>query len=546
MVDIDRQWTDVLVLGAGIAGYRAAAAAVNLGAKVTLVSRSKGASPYVIGFNAPIGGKDNHDTPQAYYEDMVKGGYGLNDTRLVAQLANHAAQGFTDLSDIHVPFSKIGPIPKLRHLSGNRHPRSVFVPGGTGKSVLNALSNEVQRSAATVLSGYKVLDLIRAGEQVIGAVVWKIHSNTLTFIYSRATVLATGGLGQAFGDTTYPADVSGQSFGLAYRAGATLIDMEFIQFEPVVTVWPVACKGMEMPTAMLGDGARIRNALGERFLVTEQNPKGEKGIEKARMALLIQNEINEGRGLPQGGVTFDTTVLPKETLESYVSHCKRLRSAGIDPCVTAPIVAPAAHSIMGGVAIDDHCWSGVPGLYVAGEAAGGVHGASRIAGNGCADAIVFGDIAGRTAAGNLLASPPSKTDFIEREHLNRLFNINLLHRNDEVTALKTEAQQALTMAAGIYRQEDQLLHGLQTVNQIQSRIGPSSEAGLRSMIDLLELSNILLASSCVIHAALLRKESRGAHQRLDYKSQDDENWLKHIGFYQDADSVLSHKLLPVQ
>ncbi|PLC50716.1 L-aspartate oxidase [Pollutimonas subterranea] len=546
MTTTERQWTDVLILGGGIAGYRAAVAAMAQGVKTTLISRGRGASPYVIGFNAPIGSIDDRDTPEIYMQDMIRGGYELNDKRLVSALAEHSIQSFKDLRALKVPFSNTNEHVSQRHLSGNKYARSVFVPEGTGKSILNALIKQSQQNGVEILTGYKVIELIRCEQRVIGAIVWKYHARNLVFIYARAVVLAMGGMGRAFSDTTYPADVNGESFGLAYHAGATLIDMEFIQYEPVVTVWPETCRGMEMPTAMLGDGAYLKNATGDRFLLTPANPKGEKGVEKARMALLIQNEINEGRGLSQGGVAFDTTVLDPAILESYVSHCKRLRAAGVDPRVTPPIVAPAAHSIMGGVAIDEKCWSGVPGLYVAGEATGGVHGASRIAGNGCADALAFGFIAGVSAASDIGPPLPSDICSMEDELLSNIQHVSLLDPKDNVQALKDDIRHALSTSAGIYRNESGLRQGSEKVRAVQMKIVRNKSADLQESISVTELSNMALASQCVIQAALLREESRGAHQRLDYRSQDDEKWLVHIGFKKAMNATLSHELLPIQ
>ena len=546
MTTTERQWTDVLILGGGIAGYRAASAAAAQGVKTTLVARGKGASPYVIGFNSPIGSVDNRDDTDAYMRDMIQGGSQLNDKRLVSALAENSIQGFKDLLQLKVPFASAGEKISQRHLSGNTYPRSVFVPGGTGKSVLDSLAKHARHSGVQILAGYKVIELIRYEQKIIGAIVWKYHTRTLLFIYARAVVLAMGGMGRAFSDTTYPADVNGEAFGLAYRAGATLIDMEFIQYEPVVTVWPEACKGMEMPTAMLGDGAHLKNANGCRFLLTPENPKGEKGIEKARMALLIQDEINAGRGLHPGGVIFDTTVLRPDALESYVSHCKRLRAAGVDPKISPPIVAPAAHSIMGGVAIDENCWSGVPGLYVAGEAAGGVHGASRIAGNGCADALAFGAIAGISAANDMAPYPSSDICSTEDELAQNIQQASLLDSNDSAQSLKAEVRHALTTSAGIYRNESGLRQGLKMIRNIQKKITKNKSTDLKESISIIELSNIALASQCVIQAALMRQESRGAHQRLDYRNQDDEKWLVHIGFKKTANETLSHGLLPIQ
>jgi succinate dehydrogenase/fumarate reductase flavoprotein subunit len=536
--------TDVLVLGGGMSGYRAALAAREAGAAVTMAFRAKGASPYVIGFNAPLGHVDARDNAQVYFDDTVRGGYELNDRRLVRALAEQAVPAYQDLVRLGVPFALstepgADGLPKAlqRHLSGNTYPRSVYIPAGTGGAILDAMSVHSRDIGIQAISGHKVVDLLRDGDEVVGALLWKPHSETLVAVRARAVVMATGGIGRLYADSTYPADVGADSFALAFDAGASLIDMEFVQFEPVVTVWPEACRGMEMPTAMLGDGAQLRNVLGERFMMRYNPPHAERGIEKAKMALYIQKEIDEGRAFPAGGVLFDTTLLPPEKLESYISHCKRLRNAGLDPAQQAPMVAPAAHSIMGGVAIDEHGWSGVPGLYVGGEAAGGVHGASRLAGNGCSDTLVFGAVAGRGAAVGMLPRKTRDWTGIEARAMVALTKTRGTGP-DIALEVKEAIRRTLSAAAGIWRSGASLQQGRQTLHQITERIENATAVNTAVIVDLIEARRMALAARMILDASLSRTESRGAHQRTDFPERDDANWLCHTSFRRGPDGNL--------
>jgi succinate dehydrogenase/fumarate reductase flavoprotein subunit len=544
--------TDVLVLGGGLAGYRAAIAARERGAEVTIAYRARGASPYVIGFNAPLGHVDDRDMPQVFFDDMIRGGYGLNDKRLARVLAYESIDAFESLAQLGVPFARGTELTTdgqrkalQRHLSGNTYPRSVYIPEGTGRAILEALIGKSHEDGIRTIAGHKIVQLLRHNDAVIGALLWKPQTQTLLSVSARAVVIAMGGIGQLYADSTYPVDVAADAFGLAFDAGARLIDMEFVQFEPVVTVWPEACRGMEMPTAMLGDGAQLRNALGERFMMRYNPPLGERGIEKAKMSLFIQQELDEGRGFPEGGVLFDTTLLSPEKLESYVSHCKRLRAAGVDPAVRAPIVAPAAHSTMGGVFIDDNGWSGMPGLYVGGEAAGGVHGASRVAGNGCSDTLVFGAVAGRGAAYGMLAHAPGRQAAATAEALGRL---EALHGSGagDATQSKDAIRAMLPQAAGIWRSRASLLHGLGELNAISERLDAATGGNLADIVSVIEARHMTVTARMILGAALSRAESRGAHQRTDFPQRDDANWLRHISFRKGVDGRMVEETIPIQ
>jgi succinate dehydrogenase/fumarate reductase flavoprotein subunit len=507
---------------------------------------ARGASPYIIGCNSPIGHADARDRPEIYFDDMVRGGYGLNDRRLVRVMSEQAVDAWRELVAIGVPFAGNGERLAQRHLSGNTYPRSIYVAEGTGRVVLEHLAARAEAIGVQTLPGRKIVDLLHDGDDVVGALLWDRHAQQLCAITARAVVLAMGGIGRIYDDSTYPTDVGSGAYGLALKAGARLMDMEFVQFEPVVTVWPEACRGMEMPTAMLGDGAHLINADGERFMFRYNPEHGEKQIEKARMSLCIQTEIDEGRGLPDKSVIFDTTVLPREKLESYITHVRRLRNAGVDPAITPPHVRPAAHSQMGGVFIDDTGWSGVPGLYAGGESAGGVHGASRLAGNGCSDTLVFGALAGRGAASDLFAPTPRDWDSVIAATLEPL-RAKMHRRGSGVAAdIKDTVRDVMPRAAGIWRREETLADGLARLDECARMAADAlSTGGLDEAIEAIELDHMISTARMIAEAALLRTESRGAHQRTDFPQTDDANWLKHTSFSRDSQGGIVRDDLPI-
>ena len=537
----------MLVLGGGLAGHRAAVAARQSGASVTMAYLARGASPYVIGCNSPIGHADDRDRPEIFFEDMVRGGYGLNDRRLVRIMSTEAIEAQQELSALGVPFPSDNGKITQRHLSGNSYPRSLFIPEGTGRIILERLSAHAEKIGVSTLSGLKVVDLLNDGGEIAGALLWDRRTEEFTAIGARAVVLAMGGIGRIYSDSTYPADVGSDSYGLALKHGACLIDMEFVQFEPVVTVWPEACRGMEMPTAMLGDGAHLINVKGERFMFRYNPEFGERQIEKARMALCVQTEIDEGRGLPDDSVIFDTTVLDPERLESYKTHVRRLRNAGVDPLVTPPHVRPASHSQMGGVLIDEHGWTGIPGLYAGGESAGGVHGASRLAGNGCADTLVFGALAGRGAGNGMAGATARDWPAIVAASMATIEDKADRKGQARAADLKDALRHTMLRAAGLWRHEDTLLDGQNALSEL-ARTASSDMAtgGIEQGIEACELDHMLQTAQMIVKAALLRTESRGAHQRRDFPDQNDTVWLKHTGFTTDRAGGFTHQDVPIR
>ncbi len=545
--DIRIAQADVLVLGGGIAGHRAAVAARGSGASVALAYHARGASQHIIGFNVPLGDADQRDSADAYYEDMVRGGYALNERRLVRALADGAKPALAELDALGVPFARIGGKFAQRHLSGNTYARSVYHPNGIGRLILDRLMACCEESGVQAYSGWRAIALLRDGADVVGALLVKRNTQELLAIHAGATVLATGGIGAIYADSTYPADVAADSYAFAFDAGATLIDMEFVQFEPTIVVHPEGCKGMEMPTAMLGDGAQLLNADGERFMFRYNPDHGELQIEKARMSLCIQREIDEGRGLADRSVLFDTTKVAGDRLESYVSHCRRLRAAGLDPATSAPHVRPAAHSHMGGVLIDERTFTGVPGLFAAGEAAGGVHGASRIAGNGASDVIVFGGIAGKAAAKQRLAIATRPWRRIHDQALQALRRAHGGSGKRPPDEVKRAVREIMLETAGLYRNEGTLASGATRLEELQHCIDAGLKAdGPGDAVRAVQAANMVLVGCMIIASARKRRESRGAHQRTDFATRDDANWLRHTGIKRDRTGAIALESVPIR
>ena len=539
--------TDVLVLGGGLAGFRAAVSARNSGAEVIAAYQAHGASQYIIGFNAPLGDSDPRDNPEVYFDDIVKGGYGLNDRQLVSVVAEGAIDALNELVSIGIPFERVGKKFAQRHLSGNSYPRSVFHPNGIGRLALKGLMEHSKSIGVKEQSGVKVINLLKDGDEVVGAILAKKHTGEFIAVHANAVVMAMGGIGAIYSDSTYPTDVASDSYALALQAGATLIDMEFVQFEPTVVVHPEGAKGMEMPTAMLGDGAHLLNSIGERFMFRYNPEFGETKIEKAKMALCIQREIDEGRGLPDGTVLFDTTKLPPEKLESYIHHCKRLRSSGLEPLTDLPRIRPAAHSHMGGIKVDKNYWTGISGFYAAGEASGGVHGASRLAGNGASDVIVSGGIAGRSAASFKKSGAKRNWDLIHHAALEKITSLSNKTEGIKAEEIKKALCDTMLFSAGLIRDEAGLKEGKKKLRDLQLLFNKGLQAkNLSDALRALEAEHMLLTAQVIIEAALERAESRGAHRRSDYPNSDDSSWLHHIGFMMKQGQELNRLKVPIE
>ena len=354
--------TDVLIVGGGIAGLRAALAAVETGAKVAIVAKGRGASPDVMGFNAPIGREDSVDT---YYNDIMKSGLGINDRKLAKIVAEESIEAIRDMESLGLTFDKDGPYYDLLQPMGCTHPRLAHYKALTGMEICDLIRKELILRGATFIDSTMITSLLVHENAIAGAYGVNMLDGRLYVFVTKAVVLAAGGCGTLYPITTYPSDISSDSYAMAYRAGAELIDMEFVQFEPCTYVYPHEARGAIMVTTMLMAGAELRNANGD-LLVKERHR-----MQKDELSRLIYREICEGRGTEHGGVYFDATMLPRDSIirNHSISYEPAIR-AGLDITREPAEVAPAAHTSLGGIRINEKCEASIEGIYAAGEAAG--------------------------------------------------------------------------------------------------------------------------------------------------------------------------------
>jgi succinate dehydrogenase/fumarate reductase flavoprotein subunit len=372
---------------------------------------------------------------------------------------------------------------------------------------------------------------MRTGDRIAGALCIDLKNTRLLVIHSKAVVMAAGGIGHLFRFTSYPHDIMGQGLTLAYRVGAELVDMEFMQFEPTGVYYPEKIRGLLIPTAMFGEGGILLNKYGERFVSTTP-VETETKAQKHELDLLITREVINGRGLDHGGVYFDGTKISYDVLESYPLRQKRLIAAGIDLKKDFVEVGPVAHSLIGGIRIDASCQGSVEGMFAAGEVSGGVHGANRMAGNGGAETIVFGKIAGDSAGDYAAAKdfPKFSEDEIALEENRFNLMINTEHSQKTVIQeIRSEIQAVVAGAAGVIRNGKDMEIALHRLDKIKAeKLNRLAAQDLSDLIQCLEVKDMALLAEITLRAAWMRCESRGAHYRSDFPDLKDEQWLKNI------------------
>lgn len=516
--------TDVLVVGAGLAGLRAAARARREGGSVLIVHQGKGASGGVLAFNAVDAASG--DSTELYLEDIMRSGGEINNPALAQRFVSLSPGLLASLKQYGYEPDKGGDGVYLRrHLGGNSKARSFYSGDGTGGAVTACLWRWLRENGAAELPRVRAWLPVVMNGGMAGVVAADADSGEEVFIRAAATVLAGGGIGRLFAGSTYPADVDASCEALGLLAGAELVDMEFVQFEPTVCFTHPAVDRMEMPTAMLGDGAKLLNGRGERFML-QYGFEREAGIEKAFMAKCISREIAEGRGSPNGGVCFDATDIPPEILTRYALRVKRLADAGIDLTKDSVEVKPVAHSHMGGIRIDENTATRVPGLFAAGECSGGLHGASRIAGNGGAEVLVMGDAAGEAAA-KACGDVPEREAFLRaaREAVDGIAAGYGAAGAPENFAARIAG--ILARGCGILRDGAGLEAAAAELDAAESeRLSASAAAAVSPERSVAALGQMLTAR-CILSAALRRAESRGAHCRADFPDASPE-WKANI------------------
>jgi len=525
--------TDVLVIGAGGAGTRAAIEAHEKGVDVLIVAKGgfpSGCTPIAGGImQAPI---DPNDSPEIYFKDVIEGGAKVNNQKLVRILTSEARDRALDLDRFGTPFMKQDG--KFLAVGGPGTSRNRLLPVTDlyGSAWISGLVNEVKRREIRVLERIMITRLLTDNGKVVGATGINLKTGEFLVFNAKTIILATGGAGQLYGLTTNPRDVTGDGYALAYRAGAELTDMEFIQFRACI-VYPPGLRGQPPPAdGMPGRGGRFYNALGERYM-KKYDPVHAEEVTRDLIAIRARIEIREGRGTVHGGVYNDLSGLPEEMWPLFSKFREACKAEGIDPSWQPVEWAPGVHHFMGGVRINEKCETNVSGLFAAGEVEGGIHGANRIGGNALTETQVFGARAGKFAAEKALSTPMPKVNEKQiEEERNRILEIYLRRKGVDAGKIKAEVQGIMEKYVGVIRNAEELQKAINELVRIREEKLPKlwigNEKSLENLGEALEVVNFVDVGEMVARAALMRTESRGAHYREDYPQQDDEKWLKNI------------------
>ncbi len=557
---------DVLVIGAGGAGLRAAIAASNAGVSVGLVCKSLLGKAHTVmaegGIAAALANVDDRDNWQVHFADTMRGGQYVNNWRMAELHAKEAPDRVRELEAWGALFDRT-PDGRIlqRNFGGHKYPRLAHVGDRTGLEMIRTLQDHSVHLGMDVHMECTVLRLFTAGGRIAGALAYDRERGRFRLFHCKAIVLATGGIGRAYSITSNSWEYTGDGQALAYEAGAALQDMEFVQFHPTGMIWPPSVRGILVTEGVRGEGGVLLNKEGRRFMFDdipenyrsqtadneEEGWRYTQGDKNARrppelltrdhVARCIMREVREGRGSPHGGVFLDISWIKRKLPDARKHIIKKLPSmyhqfkqlADIDITVEPMEVGPTTHYIMGGIRVDgDSQMSTVPGLFAAGECAAGLHGANRLGGNSLSDLLVFGkragDFASRFARGHELAAPdPAEVDDAARCAL-APFERGASANGSGPYQVQQELQVMMQDLVGIVRRESEIVRALEAIQHLKERARRVGVTGNREYNPgwhtALDLGNLLTISEAVARAALERKESRGGHFRDDYPQKD--------------------------
>ncbi|EIF00013.1 fumarate reductase/succinate dehydrogenase flavoprotein subunit [Saccharomonospora glauca] len=576
MTEVERHSYDVVVIGAGGAGLRAVIEARQRGLSVAVVCKSLFGKAHTVmaegGCAAAMGNVNSNDSWQVHFRDTMRGGKFLNNWRMAELHAKEAPDRVWELETYGALFDRTedGRISQ-RNFGGHTYPRLAHVGDRTGLELIRTMQQKIvslqQEDHATygdyeaklkVFSECTITELLTSDGAIAGAFGYWRESGRFVLFETPAVVLATGGIGKSFKVTSNSWEYTGDGHALALRAGAKLINMEFVQFHPTGMVWPPSVKGILVTEGVRGDGGVLRNSEGERFMFryipdvfkgqyaeTEEeadrwytdpdnNRRTPDLLPRDEVARAINTEVKEGRGSPHGGVYLDIASRMsaeeiKRRLPSMYHQFAEL--ADVDITAEPMEVGPTCHYVMGGVEVDpDTAASSVPGLFAAGECAGGMHGSNRLGGNSLSDLLVFGRRAGLGAADYVesLTERPTVSEVdvaVAARTALAPFDPPRDGRTPENPyTLQAELQQCMNDLVGIIRTADEMEKALEKLDEIRGRLRAVTVEGHRQYNPgwhlALDLRNMLLVSECVARAALQRTESRGGHTRDDYPQMD--------------------------
>lgn len=539
--------TDILVIGSGGAGCRAAIEASKLGLDVIIISKGlsfkSGCTTLAEGgYNAAFAYVDKEDSIEAHFNDTLKGGAYLNDPELVRILVEEAPERLTELESYGAMFDR-QPSGELnqRPFGGQTFRRTCFQGDRTGHEMMNALKEEIIRLGIRTIEEAMITSLLTDNDgSVWGACGISIKNSDFQIFQAKSTIIATGGAGWMYPVTSNAMQKTGDGYALAYREGADLLDMEQVQFHPTGMLYPESRRGVLITEAVRGEGGRLFNSKGERFM-KKYDPRGELATRDV-VARAIYREIIEGRGTERGGVYLDVTHLPNEQIEEKLeTMLQQFLDVGIDIREEPMEVAPTAHHFMGGARINEHGETTVRNLFAAGEATGGVHGANRLGGNALADTQVFGRRAGEAAAQNAMESEPKmdKHTLMEQADTEEKKIRSLLKDGKYYPfEIKKELQETMWKNVAIIRDSEGLKTAIDRIEELKNMMAdvkiPDIKVYNKDLQDYLEVENLLEVALLTAEAALIREESRGAHFREDYPETLDE-WRKSIIINKDEE-----------
>ena len=523
---------DVLIIGAGGAGLRAAIEALASGARVGLVCKSLLGKAHTVmaegGIAAAMANVDKADDWRTHFCDTMRGGKFLNNWRMAQLHAQEAPERVRELEQWGALFDRTDSGDILqRAFGGHTFKRLCHVGDRTGLELIRTLQDRGVQQGIDVFMECTITRLIKDGDRIAGAFGYWRETGRFVVYKAKAIVIATGGIGKAWKITSNSWEYTADGMALAYEAGAELQDMEFVQFHPTGMVWPPGVQGLLVTEAVRGEGGILRNKNGERFM-EKHDPKRMELSTRDVVARAIYTEVREGRGTPHGGAFLDISHKPaeyvKKKLPSMYHQFKELADVDI---TTGPMeVGPTCHYMMGGIRVDaETAQSTIPGLYAAGEAAAGLHGANRLGGNSLSDLLVFGRRAGKAAAEYAKYGPDSALDSAQLEAAEHEMLAPFGHSGEYPYEIHRDLQETMQSLVGIFRNQEDLRNALEHLEQLTPRVNQVRIDGSRMFNPgwhlTRDLKSMLLISQAVTRSALARQESRGAHSRIDYPKLDD-------------------------